>query len=287
MGALVGLEAFRGLAQINLYTGLVTFPLLVFGSIYFGVEGAVWGLISASAINWLLNQVAIRREGRIAGIAVSVRDCLKEWEVLSRFSLPAVLSGMLAAPVNWLCNTILISQTGGYSEMGIVNATNQWFFALLLFPGILVRNTMPILTERFAHNDKRGCKELLRYSVKLNAVLVLPIVLLGCVTSRHIMGLYGKEFQSAWLALVISIVTSGVLAIDIPIGLMTAATGRMWSEIVMNLAWASIFYFGTWWLSPWGALGLVTARLVAYGAHAIWTTAFAIWVLKDSDFSVA
>lgn len=142
---------------------------------------------------------------------------------------------------------------------------------------------MPILTERLAHNDNHGCKELLRYSVKLNAVLVLPVVLLGCFASKYLMGLYGKEFQNAWLALVISIATSGVLAIQIPIGMMTAATGRMWLEIVMNLAWAGIFYFGTWLLSPWGALGLVTARLVAYVVHTLWTTAFAVWVLKASD----
>src|SRR5262249_19285197 len=98
--------------------------------------------------------------------------------------------------------------------------------------------------------------------------------------SRQLMGLYGKEFQNAWLALVISIATSGVLAIQIPIGLMTAATGRMWLEIVMNLAWAGTFYIGTWLLSPWGALGFVTARLVAYVAHTLWTIAFAIWALK-------
>lgn len=286
-GALMGLEAFKAIARVNLYAGLLTLPFVVYGVVFFGLEGALWGLVAGAAVNWLLNHLVLRREAANFGIPLTFKGCLEERQVLWSFSLPAVLSSMLAAPINWVCNTLLVNQPNGYAEMGILNAANQWFAVLLFVPGVLARYTIPVLSERLGSDDKAVCRKVLRYSVCLNAAVVIPLVIIGCVASRYIMGIYGPGFAEHRGVIIVALLTAGVLAIQMPMGQMTAASGRMWTEICMNLGWALLFCAGTWlWVSH-GALGLTSARLVAYVMHTFWTAGFIVWLFRQRQASAS
>lgn len=279
-GALVGLEAFKVSALVSLYSGLISLPLVVGGVWCFGLRGALWGLTAAAAVNWLWNHLALRREAARAGIPISMKGVMQERGILWAFSMPAVVSAMLAAPVNWVCNALLVNQPHGYAEMGTANAANQWFYALLFLPGVLARSCIPVLSERFGANDHAACAKVLRYSIALNAAVVLPMVLVGCVMSRYIMGIYGAGFAEHRAVAMVAMITAGVLAVVLPLGQMNAASGRMWTEIFMNLGWAVVFCFGTWLGLSYGALGLMSARLVAYAFHALWLTGFVWWLLR-------
>jgi O-antigen/teichoic acid export membrane protein len=280
-GALMGLEAFKVIARVNLYAGLLTLPFVVTGVVFLGLEGALWGLVAGAVVNWVLNHLVLRRETIRAGIPLTFKDCLRERQVVWAFSLPAVLSSMLAAPVNWVCNTLLVNQPNGYAEMGIVNAANQWFSALLFLPGVLARYTIPVLSERLGSEDRTACRKILRYSTGLNAAVVIPLVLVGCLASRYIMAIYGPGFSDHWAVAVAALLTAAVLAIQMPMGQMTAASGRMWMETCMNLGWALLFCGATWLWVSYGALGLTSARLVAYVAHTAWTAGFVVWILRQ------
>lgn len=280
-GALVGLEAFRLVAQLNLLTGLASLPLVIGGVVFFGLNGALWGLAAAAFVTWLVFHWGLRRELARAGIPFALKGSFQEMRVLWAFSLPAVISGMLAAPVIWACNALLVNQPNGYAEMGIANAANQWFYALLFLPGVLASSSIAVLSERLGAGDKPACRKVLLYGIGLNAVVVIPLVLAGCLASRYIMGIYGPGFAQHPGVLMVAIITGAVVAIQVPMGQTTAASGRMWTEICMNLAWALVFFGGTWLALSHGALGLVSARLVAYLFHTLWTAAFAVWLLRE------
>jgi O-antigen/teichoic acid export membrane protein len=279
-GALAGLEAFKATARVNFISGLVTLPLVVVGVVYFGLVGALWGLVAAAAVTWVLNHLALRREAARSSVPFLFRGCLQEWPVLWSFSLPALLSSMLAAPVNWICNAMLVNQPNGYAEMGILSAANQWYFALLFLPGVLARYTVPVLSERLGSEDKAACRKILRYSTGLNAAVVWPLVAIACLGSHYIMMIYGHGFADHKAVAATAMLTAGVLAVALPMGQMTAASGRMWTEMCMNIGWASVFCFGTWLGLPYGALGLVTARLVAYVFLVIWVFLFVAKLLR-------
>ncbi|HTL18630.1 MAG TPA: oligosaccharide flippase family protein [Patescibacteria group bacterium] len=284
-GALVGLEAFKLSAQLNLITGLVSLPLLVGGVVFFRLQGALWGAAAGAFITWLVFHWGLRRELARAGIPFAIKGSLQEMRVLWAFSLPAVISGMLAAPVIWACNALLVNGPNGYAEMGIANAANQWFYALLFLPGVLARSSISVLSERLSAGDKSACRKVLLYGVGLNAAVVIPLVLAGCVASPYIMSVYGPGFAQHSGVLIVSIVTGAVVAIQVPMGQTTAASGRMWTEICMNLGWALVFFGGTWLVISHGALGLMSARLVAYVFHTLWTLAFAVWLLRERKSS--
>jgi O-antigen/teichoic acid export membrane protein len=281
-GALSGFEAFKRLAQVNFFVGLLSFPLTVCGAWFFGLPGILWGLIAAQAAACALNFFALRLEARRYAIHLSYSSCTAELPVIWRFSVPAVLGGIVVSPVNWACTAMLVRQPHGYAEMGAFNAANQWFNALMWLPSVLGQAALPMLAERFGAKDTAHSGKLLALAIKINAGIVLPLVLLGSLISPYIMASYGKDFASAWPTLIAVLLTAGLLALQTPVGQVIAASGRMWLGLAMNLGWALVFLLCTWLLTSKGALGLASARLLAYVAHALWTFAYAYLLMRHN-----
>ena len=279
-GALAGFEAFRRIAFINIISGVLAFPLMVGGAWWRGLDGAVVGLLVSQAANCLLNFRGLRAELARSGIPVNYSPSGREWSLLWTFSLPAFAANLLLGSVYWLCNTILVHAPRGYEQMGLFNAANQWFGALLFMPNILGQAALPILAERLGQNDNLRSQKVLALSIKLNALIATPLIVLGTVASPWIMAAYGPGFREAWPTLIIVLVTGGLLAVQTPVGQILAASGRMWLGAIMNFGWALTFLAGTWALLGWGASGLALARLAAYVVHALWTFAFAAYTLK-------
>jgi O-antigen/teichoic acid export membrane protein len=282
-GALAGFEAFKRIAHINLVSGISTLPLMLAGVWWAGLQGAVWGLISSQGIGCLLNFYALRKESALGEVPVIWRISKEELSILWKFSLPALVSGVFVGPVYWLANTMLVNSAGGYAEMGVFNAANQWFGALLFLPGILGQAALPVMSERFGQNDLGRSKKVLGFYMKLNGAVVLPLVIMGCLASPLIMSSYGPGFRPAWPVLAVVLVTAGLLAVQTPVGQIIAASGRMWLGSFMNLGWGACFIGFTWLLVKWGALGLASARLGAYTVHAIWTLGFAAYLLSRKE----
>ena len=279
-GALTGFEAFRKIAHVSIITGICTFPFIVAGVYCGGLEGAVWAMVLAKAVSWLAGYRAIVTESRRAGIKITFHGCLGEWRILWSFSLPATISSVLVGPVNWICSAMLVNQKNGYAEMGLFSAANQWYAALLFLPGILGRALLPMLSERLGQKDHARVSKILQTAIKLNFIVVFPLVLIGAFAGPFIMGLYGHNFGQGWSTLVVVLLTAGIFAIETPVGDIIAASGRMWTGCAMNAGWALVFIAATFALIPWGALGLATGRCVAYAVHAIWTFWFAYVVIR-------
>lgn len=279
-GALSGFEAFKAIAQVNLFVGLISFPILIAGAYWGGLAGAVWALAITLGVNWLLNRLALRKEARRHGVPLTFKNCRAESPILWRFSLPAVVSSSMLAPVNWVCNALLVNRSDGYDEMGILSAANQWYALLLFLPSLLGSVVLPVLSERLGHNDTGRATRTLVLAIKTNLLLVSPIVLLASVASPYVMGLYGESFRGGWPVLIIVLLTAGMTTIQSPVGQIITASGRMWVGCAMNMGWAAVFVLGTVLLVGNGALGLAVARAIAYAVHAVWVFSFARHVLS-------
>ena len=279
-GALTGFEAFREIARVSLITGAASFPIMVAGAYFGGIEGVVWGMVLSRLVSCVASHLAILNESRRAGVRTAFEGCLGEWKVLWSFSLPATISGVLVGPVNWVCNAMLVNRENGYAEMGIFNAANQWFGALMFLPGILGQALFPMLSERLGQKDHARAGKILWTAMRLNFVTVFPFILIGGFASHLIMGLYGRSFAHGWATLVVVLLTAAVYAIEAPVGDVIAASGQMWTGCAMNAGWAMAFVGMSFALVSWGALGLAAGRFIAYLLHAIWTFGFAYILIK-------
>ncbi|HZU10239.1 MAG TPA: oligosaccharide flippase family protein [Pseudacidobacterium sp.] len=277
-GALYGFEAFRTTAKIQAIVGLLNLPFSLIGYWLGGLNGVLWGMVATRGADWLLRRLALLDESRKSGVPLGLKGWTQELHVLWKYSVPALLSGVMVAPVNWVCAAMLVNQPKGYAQMGIYNAANQWYGALLFLPTVLGSGLLPLLSERMGNKDSHSSGKVLLFMLRLNAVIVLPAAFLGSALSPWIMRLYGPAYAHGWSTLVAVLFTAAVFAVLIPVGDVIAASGRMWTGTVMNAGWAAVFIAGTAVLVHRGAFGLGLARLIAYIAHAIWTIAFA-WIL--------
>lgn len=275
-GALSGLEAFRTSALVSVATGCVSLPLLIAGARFGGVRGAVWGLVGTSIATWIVSHLVLRREFRRAGLTITFAGCWREYPALVRFSIPALLGGLMVTPVYWFCVTLLVREPNGYAEMGLFNAANQWFQALLFLPNVIAQVVFPLLSHRLGNGARTQALRMLRISMGVNASFAGLVALILIVLSPIIMGSYGEGFRSGWPTLVIVVLTSALVAAQAPVGQFIAASGKMWIGFAMNAGWAITFIGLAIGLVRYGAEGLAGARLLAYVLHCVWTFWYAL-----------
>lgn len=279
-GALAGFEAFKSLARISLVVGILTFPITVGGVYFAGTEGVIWGTVVTMVLNAFINNISLQREMKRHEISSSYSGCFKETKILWSFSLPALLESMMVTPINWACSALLVNQEGGYAEMGMFSAANQWFGALLFLPQAAGRVVIPLLSERFGISDRKSSIKILSFSVITNTLLLLPAVVALCLLSPLIMASYGDEYREGWATLMVVVITAGLAGVLIPVGHVLGASGRMWIGFSMNLGWAIVFVISAIFLVRWGAIGLASARLVSYCFHAIWVSAWTFYFIR-------
>ena len=279
-GALAGFEAFKTIARVNLLTGLISFPTIVSGAYLGGVNGVVLALVINLGVNWILNHFAIRTEAQKYRVPFTIKNCSQEFPILWKFSLPAFLAGSMVGPVNWVCAALLVNQPDGYGEMGIYNAANQWFSLLILLPGVISSVILPAISDQLGQNSIDQSIKTLIFAITVNFFMVVPIALVACIASPHIMGFFGEGFAGAWLILVVIVITAGLVALTSPVGQIIAGSGRMWVGFGMNAAWALFFVLLTIYFVNLGALGLALARLLAYVLHSAGTFVFVYYFIQ-------
>ena len=279
-GALSGFEAFRRLAGINFWTGLLSSVLLLAGAVGWGLEGAVWAMVIGRVVTLIVAHRALRAEAAGAGIVITHANLGSEWRVIGTYSIPALMTGLLVIGVYWICNALLVNTPGGYAQMGVFNAANQWFNTLIILPATLGQAAFPVLSESLQRGSDASSRKVLTFSMTAAALVSIPVAIIGSLASPVIMSWYGPEFRDSWPVLVVVFWTAALLAIQTPIGNVIAASGRMWLGSAMNLAWGVLFVTLTWAMLARGAEGLAVARLLAYVAHAVWTFGFAFFLIR-------
>jgi O-antigen/teichoic acid export membrane protein len=275
-GALAGFEAFRTIARVNAVCGLLSFPMMVGGALWLGLEGAVWGLVGSVAVNCVISNLALRREAAAAGVPRSTRLHPDHWGVLWRFSLPSVLCNVILGPANWASAALLVNRHNGYAEMGVFNVTLSWFNVVAFLPGVLAQVVLPMLSSQAAEAQHSTQKKLIVLALKANAIAVLPLAILIACASPLIMSSYGPGFREGWPTLIVTVLTSAILAAQVTAIQAITASGRMWAIFFTYVSYGAIYFAMAFALVGWGALGLALARLAAYTVNAVWVFWFSI-----------
>jgi len=280
-GALSGFEAFRSIAGVNVAAGVLSFPIVVAGAYWGGLEGVVWGLVGGMGINCLLNHFVLKKEAARAGVRLIRKDFLKEWPILHEFSLPAVLGSVMVGPANWICNAMLVNQPGGYAEMGIFNAANQWRTAILFLPGVVGSVVLPILSNLQGNDDRATYNKVLWYNLFLAGVVSFGAALIISLFASFIMRGYGRGFEAGQPVVILYCFSSVLSSISAVIGYSIASDGRMWWGMFLNFLWALVLVGTAWVFISKGALGLALSNVIAYGVHLLTLLLYASYFLMD------
>jgi O-antigen/teichoic acid export membrane protein len=274
-GALAGLEAFKTIARVNVLSGVASFPLIVLGVWRGGLRGAVWGSVAALAINWALNNRALRRECATANISYRFSTCYRELGMLHRFSLPAFLASIVVGPAIWVCNALLVHQREGYAEMGIYTAADKWRLLILFVPTSVFTMVLPVLSNLYGEGDGAGFRKVFRANLRLNATLALLAALLIAALARPIMTIYGNSFREGRLVLIVLAFSAIPEALNSILGQPLIAAHLMWWRFGFDLLLVAVLVGLAWVLIPkWGALGLAVSYGLAYAATSLGLVTF-------------
>jgi len=267
-GILAGFEAFKTIAKVNLVAGLLAFPVQIGFTLFLGLPGSVIGFGLNFLVLWTLNYIAVRKESAKYGINIQYKNSLKEWPVLYKFSLPALLSGLMVSPVIWACNAILVNQPKGYEEMAIYDAANQWRSAILFIPAILSQIALPLLSSS---KNQRQYNRILKLNVFIIFIVSLLMAIGVSLFSTVIMKTYGKGFAEGNTVLIILAFTTILISINGVIGQAIAGKGKMWIGFIFNSVWGLILLTSSFFLlsAGYGARGLAFSFFISYAFHSI------------------
>lgn len=281
-GALAGFESFKTIARVNLWVGLVSFPIIFFATYFGGLRGAVYALAINMGFNWLLNHLALRGEARRFNVPISISGCVNEWPTLLRFSLPAALSGFMVTPVLWMCNVMMVNQPGGYGQMALFDAANQWRTSVLFIPAMVGRIVLPMLSSLNSLNDQSNYRKVIKYNIQANGFIALLIAVPVIMVSPWIMKSYGNGFESGNYVLVFLILTAVLMSITSVIGQAIVSKGRVWVGLSFNAMWAATLISLSYVLlnRGYGALGLAMASFFSYIIHSLCQYVYLYRLLK-------
>jgi len=270
IGALSGLESFKTVAKISFWCGLANFPLMVGGVYIAGLSGAVWGMVIATGLNWMLNHNAIRGECLNTGVSYTYKDCWKEKTVLWKFSLPALISSIFIAPTDWVMNAILVNQPGGYGQMGLFSVAMQWHVLIVYVPSAISNMTMPILSNILGEGNRHYYNKMVMISTLTLTCIALLVALPVALFSSSIMSLYGRDFIEGQNVLLFVCFYSVLWSANIVIGQVLWSTGASGLAMVLAATRAAILLGSFSFLTPHTAYGVVLAYCIAYVLQTIY-----------------
>ncbi len=265
-GILAGFEAFRSMAKVNLWRGLISLPAMVIGAWLWHLPGAVLALGVISVVTAYANHQATQNEMREHGISAIFTYRRSEWRILYSFSFPALLSSIVVVFATWAANAILVNQPNGYKEMGIFNAANQWRIAILFLPSVLSKPVLPMLSESL-HRSVQEYKQVLKLNLCITGTISLCLALVISAVSPWIMTSYGDDFLNSWPVLTMLALSATFSAIAGVIGNAIWSMGKMWHSLVLNTIWSIVFIVVCLLTIEWGAMGLATAYFISYITH--------------------
>lgn len=270
-GILSGMEAFRKLAMANLYAGILA-PVVILPCLW---TGGSRGVLVAQLINSLVLILFLARyclqECRAHAIPfrLIMHPRNMPWEVFGRYSVPAWLVGMVSLPTFWAVNYILVRTPGGYEELGRFNAANQWRLIIMYLPNLVHMAMVPIFAESYGNESSGDFRQLLNLNFRLCWMITLPLTFVLIAFADLIAAWYGRGYRGVESLLPLLMISYFFMANTASLGSAVSGAGRMWTVLVITLAWSLLLVGFSLWLAPRsGAMGVVQANFISYLVYA-------------------
>ena len=272
MGALNGFERFKEVGINSALNGIIQLISVVLGAYLWGINGVIAGLGITSFILVLQLWFSLKKDISKIRTAEKNKDDekLDSSSIFLKFSLPAVLQGLVVIPVLWWVKTFLIDNAG-YGEMATFDVAEQWYYVVLFVPNSLGTILLPLLTNTNYNGSKEQYNKLLKVNMLINVGVTFIIAVSVALFSPLIYKFYGKEFTD-YQPLLILMITVVICAVNNVLGQVITSKGKMWIGFGVNALWAiwlitfSVIFVGKYNM---GALGLAYALLVSYTLHSI------------------
>jgi O-antigen/teichoic acid export membrane protein len=272
VGLLIGSARF-GTAAMAYLGGFALFGLGVVPlANQFGIAGVLLALGTLYLGAALVGLAVSGRKLTHDAAAHRVRERLP---ALFGFFLPTLIAAGLIAPVVWGANAIVARGPEPLENLAYFNAAYSWFAVVSFLPAVLAQVEFVRMSQAKARGDTAMLPRALRRFVMQNALVMLPVALIGAALAWLLVGVYRLEGLAAERTLMLMLAAAFVASLGNPAGLFLAVVDRIWLASGLNVAWGIITLALAWWLRDGGAQSVALAFLLGYAAHCIVATLIA------------
>lgn len=261
-----GLFATTGF-QTTLYRVIVFDLIVPLTNLLLAVLLGLMGLkLFGASISWVLALsiglvLTLLSIWKLAPSLVSnkVKPIFQLKELLS-FSLPLSLGTFLWLLLIWT-DILMLGYYNTASEVGIYRAASQTAFLMILFDRSLVTIFAPTIASLFNQGSIVEAKQLFKHSSRWNFSLTFPLFIVLIVSSQNILRVFGTDFQSGWIVLMIlalgQLTRAGGGSLSMH---MLAMSGHQYLKLYGDIALAITNIGLNFLLIPlWGPLGAAIA----------------------------
>ena len=202
-------EMLKGLKRIRdsqMVSGLILWGLLLPGLFFlgrvWGLNGAIWAYILASAITAVVGRLLWRRAIR----PIQVPGKSVKTGLLLKSSMPLFWVEVMTMFINW-SGIFMLGIWGSKADVGIFGAASR--MTMLISFILLAANSIvaPKFAALFKQGDMAALGTTARSTALLVTVLASPILLFLIFCPSWVMGLFGEQFRQG--AVVLSILAVG------------------------------------------------------------------------------
>lgn len=269
-GTLSGFEDFKSIAFNTLYGSIAESVLMLVGAYYYGVSGAILGFGCGFVVIYLCNRHSIKKNLKKHDIQIHYNGISREdLKTIYKFTLPLALSSFIVMPTFWIMRTLLVNTGGGFDELAVYEAADQWKIIILFIPTSISGIVLPILSSMSENaNDKFW--NVLKINMLLNGSISLIMAVIVILFSRNIMNSYGEDYNDIYpiCILALSTVPSSISNI---IGQSIVSRSKIWTGLSFNAIWSSLMIVTTKIFLDMnlGASALALASVTSYSLHFI------------------
>ena len=268
-GILSGLECFSSIMLINVLAGCIIFIFSSVFAYFWGVHGALVGLLCYFVASCILSVYFISRGMKKYGIKLEFKGTKKEIPILWRFSAPSVFNSIILSSSVWLGNSMLVQQHGGLEMMAGFDILNQGRTMLLFVPMAINNSGLSILSSLLSDNNRAEYKRAIFCYFKSNMIITLIMCLIIIIGGKFFLRLYGESFVVYYSALIVLVISGLISVIANVCGNIIQSQGKAWIGFSFNVFWSLLFLICSYFLlkNNMGVLGLCLANLLTYLLH--------------------
>ncbi|MCX5736892.1 MAG: hypothetical protein NTZ61_00035, partial [Proteobacteria bacterium] len=261
LGTLAGLEAFRAIFWVNLLRGALNFPVLVAGAYLWNLRGAVTALVVVAAAAWVINEFAVRRELRRAGLTPRWDGARRELLLLWSFALPASLTGLMTGPAVWAASAMLARRPDGLAALGIFSAADVLRSLVLAVGAPLHAVLLPMLSSR----EGRASSRVQRVNVLATWMLGLFVAVPAVCFPGVVGWVFGRKFAGAEFnhTTVLVVVAAALASYRQGFGRVLAARSFMWWGTLITLLRVVALLGAMLAARYYGSIGMAMATVVS------------------------
>ncbi|WP_062053293.1 oligosaccharide flippase family protein [Aquimarina longa] len=264
-GSLQGFKGFKDLMIINSIYGVVLFGLLYYGALLYGIEGTFLGFVLGTFFQVILSFYFLRKHMHKNTIKFTFAF-KEEYRVLKKFTLPAILTGLMVIPFKWLVDTIMVNSDNGYAYLGLYAAIVLFQTLLLMITNTINAPLITIMTKKNSSGSIDRINVVLPWAIGI--LVSLPILFF----SYFFGSIFGKEYvldDNYRVTLFLVVFTTVVMLYKQGLARIMIVNNLMWFSFLSNMIWGVALLVSFYCFSDKTPKSLAISYLIAYSINTI------------------